>query len=295
MSPETALAAALERALSQAGKRPLVVGLCGPQGSGKSTLAAAMTRRFDRAVALSLDDLYLTRAERDDLARTIHPLFATRGPPGTHDVELGLATLAALDRGEPVVLPRFDKAIDDRVPNGPMHHAPPGCRLVIFEGWCVGATPQSPSALHAPINRLEREEDAAATWRTYANRALAGGYQQLFARIDLLVFLRPLDWSAVLGWRREQEQTLRRSGARGAGLMSDGEIERFVSHYGRLTRHMLEEMPARADLVIDLDDQRRCLSIEGPVSDDIEARVRDNIVSSENGGRSVHPRPTSKS
>nr|WP_255586715.1 kinase [Hephaestia mangrovi] len=288
------MAAALERALSKA-KRPLVVGLCGPQGSGKSTLAAAMTRRFDRAVALSLDDLYLTRAERDDLARTVHPLFATRGPPGTHDLELGLATLAALDRGEPVALPRFDKAIDDRVSTGPIDHAPPGCRLVIFEGWCVGATPQSPSALQAPINRLECEEDAAATWRTYANRALAGGYQQLFARIDLLVFLRAPGWHAVLEWRREQEQTLRRSGARGAGLMSDDEIERFVSHYERLTRHMLEEMPARADLVIDLDDQRRCLSIEGPVSDDIEARVRDNIASSENGGRSVHPRPTSKS
>ena len=147
-------------------------------------LAAAMTRRFDRAVALSLDDLYLTRAERDDLARTIHPLFATRGPPGTHDVELGLATLAALDRGEPVALPRFDKAIDDRVSTGPIHHAPPECRLVIFEGWCVGAIAQGQAALSRPVNALERDEDPDAVWRGYVNDQLGGPYHELFARLD---------------------------------------------------------------------------------------------------------------
>ena len=39
---------------------------------------------------LSLDDLYLPKAERLRLARDVHPLLATRGVPGTHDVALGV-------------------------------------------------------------------------------------------------------------------------------------------------------------------------------------------------------------
>jgi D-glycerate 3-kinase len=74
-----------------------VLGLCGAQGSGKSTLAAALARMLardgTRTAILSLDDIYLTRAERLQLAREVHPLFATRGAPGTHDVALGLATI----------------------------------------------------------------------------------------------------------------------------------------------------------------------------------------------------------
>jgi D-glycerate 3-kinase len=71
----------------------LIVGLCGAQGSGKSTAAAALVELLAHeqlpAIALSIDDFYLPRIERQRLAREIHPLLATRGVPGTHDVELG--------------------------------------------------------------------------------------------------------------------------------------------------------------------------------------------------------------
>ena len=53
---------------------------------------------------MSLDDFYLPRAERVDLAKSIHPLAITRGPPGTHDVE----TLVD-------VIKKFNKALDDRL------------------------------------------------------------------------------------------------------------------------------------------------------------------------------------
>ena len=70
-----------------------MVGLTGPQGSGKSTLAAKLppllAARGLRSAVLALDDLYLTHAERRRLAADIHPLLATRGVPGTHDVALG--------------------------------------------------------------------------------------------------------------------------------------------------------------------------------------------------------------
>ena len=101
--------------------RMLVLGLNGAQGTGKSTLArllrALLGRLYRMRVAiLSLDDLYLTAAERVRRAEVIHPLLATRGVPGTHDVDLGLRTIRALREGKPLALPRFDKARDDRAP-----------------------------------------------------------------------------------------------------------------------------------------------------------------------------------
>nr|WP_157602713.1 kinase [Sphingomonas sp. PR090111-T3T-6A] len=244
--------------------RPLVLGLCGAQGSGKSTLAAGLAERFERTAILSLDDLYRTKAERAALARTVHPLFATRGVPGTHDVPLGLATFAALDRGEAAALPRFDKACDDRAPADQWGHAPAGTRLLIFEGWCVGARPEAEEALAAPINALEREEDADGIWRRAVNAALAGDYQRLFARIDRLMLLAAPGFEVVQGWRIEQERALRgRTAPDAPGLMSDAKVARFIQHYERLTRHILTEMPGRADRVARLAADRSLLSDDG--------------------------------
>jgi hypothetical protein len=136
-----------------------VLGIAGAQGSGKSTVAEALQARMmarDVACALlSLDDLHLTRAERLRLARKVHPLLATRGVPGTHDVALGLATIDALARGEAAPLPRFDKGADDRVPEAEWPRAPKDTRLLILEGWCVGARPQAADALVEPVNALD--------------------------------------------------------------------------------------------------------------------------------------------
>ena len=260
VSPERIVADAVAAARANAPSRPIVVGLCGPQGSGKSTIAAALTARVPRSATLSLDDLYLTRVERQALARAVHPLFATRGVPGTHDVALGHAVLDALDRGEPVGLPRFDKAVDDRAPPATWPHLPAGCDLLVFEGWCVGARPQDDAALVRPVNALERIEDADAVWRTAINRALAGAYQSLFGRMDLLVLLEPPSFETVVGWRTEQERALRHARPDAPAGMDDAAVRRFVAHYERLTRHILAEMPARADLTLTLDAERRCVS-----------------------------------
>lgn len=234
----------------------MVLGLCGAQASGKSTLAAAVARAVPGTLVLSLDDLYRTRAERRDLAATVHPLFATRGVPGTHDVDLGITTLDALRAGRPVRLPRFDKAIDDRLPAAEWREAG-AARLILFEGWCVGARPIADADLVEPINALERDEDGQGLWRRTWNAALGGSYQALFARLDRLVLLEAPGWEAVLQWRREQEQALRASGASGPGVMDDAAVARFIQHYERLTRHILKEMPGRADYVLSLDADRR--------------------------------------
>ncbi|MEG3092193.1 AAA family ATPase [Sphingomonas sp. PB1R3] len=237
--------------------RPIVVGICGAQGSGKSTLAAALCARLDDTVTLSLDDLYRTRTEREQLARDVHPLLRTRGVPGTHDVALGLATLDGIAAGVATPLPRFSKAIDDRLPQSEWPVAPAGTQAVLIEGWCVGALPQPEADLVASVNDLERTQDPHGVWRRYVNAALAGDYQTLFARCDLQILLAAPDFETVLTWRLEQEHALKRSGALGQGVMDDDAIAVFVSHYERLTRHILVEMPARCDLVIPLDARRR--------------------------------------
>src|ERR1700751_568650 len=53
--------------------RPCLVGFCGPQASGKSTGAAIIAKALMawglRVATLSIDDVYLTRAEREAMAR----------------------------------------------------------------------------------------------------------------------------------------------------------------------------------------------------------------------------------
>jgi D-glycerate 3-kinase len=264
MSPDDRLIAAIQTAAQQRPDRPLVVGICGAQGSGKSTLAARLAQRLDRAAMLSLDDLYLTRAERERLARDVHPLLRTRGAPGTHDIELGLSVMASLDRGAAVHLPRFDKATDDRRPESSWPTAPANAGVLLFEGWCVGARPQDDEALVQPVNALERQEDRDGVWRRYVNAMLAGPYRALFERIDLLVLLAAPGWNVVYDWRLEQEEALRHSGAPGDAIMTAAEVGRFISHYERVTRHILAEMPQRADIVMALDAHRHCLSIDRP-------------------------------
>jgi len=263
--PDQALLdALLARIAAWRGDGLFVLGLCGAQGSGKTTLVRTLAARLSaqglRVATLSLDDLYLPRADRLDLARRIHPLLATRGVPGTHDVALGLATIAALRRGEAAALPRFDKAADDRAPVADWPRAPADTQVLLFEGWCLGARPQSASDLAAPVNALEADEDPEGVWRGFANAALAGDYQTLFGLCDRLVLLAAPGWEVVSRWREQQEAELRESG--GTAVMTPAAVRRFIRHYERLTRHILTEMPARADLVVRLDAARAVIGIE---------------------------------
>lgn len=242
-----------------------VVGICGPQGSGKTTTVRVLARLLEarglRTAVLSLDDLYLPLADREALARDVHPLLRTRGVPGTHEVGLGLAVLDGLAGEGETAVPRFDKAADDRAPPASWPRIEGPVDVVLFEGWCVGARPEPPQALREPINALERDHDPDGAWRTHVNAALAGPYRALFARIDLLVLFTAPDFETVRAWRQEQEAKLRdrlAAAGRGSGrAMDEAEVAAFVQHYERLTRHIAREAPARADLVVALDPRRR--------------------------------------
>jgi len=248
--------------------RPLILGLCGAQGSGKSTAAKVLVQLLsDRhglaAGVLSLDDLYLSHAQRAGLAGDVHPLLATRGPPGTHDVALGQQVLQAVRDRQAVDMPRFDKAADDPRPSAEWPRVGP-VDVLVFEGWCVGARPQASEDLIQPINALEREEDPDGTWRRWCNDALLD-YQPLFGLIDRLVLLKAPGFEVVRRWRGEQEAKLRERAGAGRRTMSEAQIDRFIQHYERLTRIILARMPAYADMVVELDADREPLAVVGRV------------------------------
>jgi len=114
--------------------RPRIFAISGPVGAGKSTIAGAVARSLAtvgvQAVALSLDDFYLSREERDRRG------IAWRAAPGSHDLDLMVRALAAIQDGScPLVLPRFDMSRDDRGADERLDDAPD---VVLFEGWIIG-------------------------------------------------------------------------------------------------------------------------------------------------------------
>jgi len=257
---------------------PLVVGINGAQGAGKARLFNLMEvvlfEAFGLRVAhLSIDDIYLTRNERESLAETVHPMLATRGVPGTHDVELGLELLEQLKQCKPgdlVRIPMFDKSTDERMPQESWQDFAGPADVIVFDGWCVGATPEPEARLEQPVNELEATEDTDSRWRQYVNEQLSGPYQRLFAQIDLLICLKVPDMKAVYNWRAAQEVKLSeraaliyedRTPTDPLRIMGSEEIRRFIAHYERLTRWMLEDIPLRADLTLELNSNHKIAAI----------------------------------
>mgnify|MGYP001029648083 FL=1 len=257
---------------------PLVVGINGAQGAGKARLfnllEVVLSEAFGLRVAnLSIDDIYLTRAEREKLADTVHPMLATRGVPGTHDVELGLRLLQQLKQAQPgdvVRIPMFDKSTDERMPQESWQEFVGPVDVIVFDGWCIGAAPEPEARLSQPINDLEIEEDSDGSWRRYVNEQLAGPYQRLFDEVDLLICLQVPNMQAVYNWRAAQEVKLSeraallyedRTPSDPLRIMGSEEIRRFIAHYERLTRWMIEDIPRRADLTLELNDNHKIAAI----------------------------------
>ena len=262
-----------QRLADREGSEPYVLGINGAQGTGKSTLADLICEYLavahDRStVVLSIDDLYLTRAQRQALAKDVHPLFATRGVPGTHDVELGLSVIGSLKRlekGQSVLVPRFDKSTDDRFAESKWIEVSEPVDLIVFEGWCVGSECVSDEELLIAINDLEASEDPTGTWRRYVNQQLKENYPPLFELLNALVFMSAPDFDCVLRWRTEQEEKLAAgTNARETGVMThvmtQAQIERFIQHYERITRQNLTSLATTADVRLELGQDHQVVS-----------------------------------
>ncbi len=239
-------------------ERPALIGVAGAQGSGKTTavqlLEAANRPRFAQ---FSIDDVYLDHAQRTELAARTHPLFVTRGPPGTHDIALARRTIDALMNAAPdaeTPLPRFDKIADVMKPRGewPVFRGRPDAILV--DAWCLGALP---APIGAPLNAVEAE-DSDGVWRRMQNEFLAGAYAVWFKSFDAIIYLKPPSWEIVRRWRGEQEVTLR---GRALTEAEGAWIDRFIIHYERITRSMMDGGVV-ADVIVQVDEERRVLGSE---------------------------------
>ncbi|WP_212748508.1 kinase [Pseudoalteromonas rubra] len=244
---------------------PLCLGISGSQGSGKSTLAgylkAALVQQGLRVDCVSLDDFYLSQAERAKRADDIHPLFQTRGVPGTHDTVLAAEVLARFRAQQPLTLPRFDKSMDEPFSSAHWHHCD-SLDVLIFEGWCLGIKEQPEQSLTCPINQLEQEQDPDGRYRHSVNHFLKADYQPLFSQLDKLLFLNAGDFSHVARWRLEQEQKLRLSGSQ-SRRMSKHEITHFVQFFQRLTQWGIKTLPGQCDVELSLSAQRDILTMTG--------------------------------
>jgi D-glycerate 3-kinase len=239
------------------GNRPPLIAVVGAQGSGKTTLARAAADRFG-AAQISIDDVYLTRAGREAMARDVHPLFATRGPPGTHDLILLQRLIDALSDAGPddeTRIPDFDKRGDDRRPVEAWRVFRGRPSAILIDAWCLGCLPEDEIALAAPINALEREQDPGGVWRRAVNGFVAGPYADFADRFDAVLFLRAPGFDVVLDWRGQQEADL--LGVPPADLPASERtrLAGFIQYFERITRRMLDG-GVRADVVIQLDEAR---------------------------------------
>ncbi|KAH7883211.1 P-loop containing nucleoside triphosphate hydrolase protein [Phlebopus sp. FC_14] len=232
---------------------PLFVGVQGPQGSGKTFLTSRLRSQFAESLSiavLSIDDLYLPHAELTALAEA-HPknrLLHGRGQPGTHDIELGSATLAKLKRindpadscGE-VELPVFDKSLfngeGDRAPQGKFERAP--IDVVILEGWCVGFYPVSTEVAEKRWNEPVMGLEDSFDMRTFVtledvlavNERLTA-YVQWWDALDAFIQIKgpsSSPYAIIYTWRLQQEHDMKsKNGGRG---MTDEQVKTFVDRY----------------------------------------------------------------
>ena len=249
-------------------KKTQVIGLAGGQGSGKSTISnifkILLKEYFSlETVIFSIDDFYKTLKKRKIMSKNISPLFLTRGVPGTHDTKMLFNCIKALKNSnfKKILIPKFNKAIDDRVSKNKWLKINKKPNIVIFEGWCVGAESQKKKDLLVPINALEKLKDKKKIWRNRVNQELKKDYKKIFRLIDKIIFLKIPSFKYVFKWRLLQEKKLRAAN-KGKKIMSDNQIKNFIMFYERLTKHMLKTLISKADSVIKIDNEHRLKSIK---------------------------------
>ena len=233
--------------------QPLIQGFLGGQGTGKTTLTAILTLILShlgyQTVSLSLDDLYLTYADRQ-LLQSQDPRLARRGPPGTHDLKLGLQVLTQLKQNNQTVdIPRFDKSLWNGAGDRTQSEAILTADIVLFEGWFVGARPVNSALFKTAPAPILTELD-----RAFAQdmNARLRDYLPLWQQIDRLIVLYVSDYQLSKQWRKQAEHQMIAQGKPG---MSDAEIDEFVEYFWRSLHPKLFITPLiqACDLVIEIN------------------------------------------
>lgn len=250
--------------------RPLIQGILGGQGTGKTTLANILKTLLQHigytTVCLSLDDLYKTYEERCQL-REVEPRLIWRGPPGTHDIELGIHSLEQIRQGTStqVAIPRFDKAAYQGDGDRTQPELVPSPDIVLFEGWFVGVRPIAPAVFtSAPdpiVTTVDRQFAEAMNERLHH-------YLPLWEKLDRLMVLYPNDYRLSQQWRRQAEQQMKATGKTG---MDDETINQFVQYFWKALHPELFitpmlHQPEWVDLVIEIDANHQPIAIYKPAA-----------------------------
>lgn len=250
---------------SQKLERTLIQGILGGQGTGKTTLCLILElilQNYGFTVAsLSLDDLYLTYQERQTLQQQ-DPRLIWRGPPGTHDINLGLAVIDACLTGDlqtEILLPRFDKSAYHGAGERTTPQAIPQPDILLFEGWFVGVQPIDENCFISPPAPIQTPE--AVQFAKDSNQRL-NAYLPLWKKLDSLIVLYPEDYRFSKQWRKEAEQKMIASGKTG---MKDPEIDRFVEYFWQSLHPELfiKPLAEKADLAVEIKGDRSLGKITG--------------------------------
>lgn len=251
---------------------PLIQGFLGGQGTGKTTLSQVLKGLLQtmgyQAVGLSIDDLYKTYAERQQL-KLADPRLIWRGPPGTHDIDLGLETLRQIRQAQPgqtVSLPRFEKSLQGGEGDRVAAERAQGVDIVLFEGWFLGVRPVPPDTFDQALP-MPLETEADRQFARDMNQRLQD-YLPLWALVDRLIVLCPQDYRLSQQWRRQAEHRMKAAGKAG---MTDETIDQFVEYFWKALHpewfiHPLKSQGSWADLVIEIGSDRRPLTIYSPRS-----------------------------
>lgn len=235
--------------------RPLIQGILGGQGTGKTTMCRILSLILQElgysTLSLSLDDLYKTYSDRLALTQQ-DPRLIWRGPPGTHDIDLGLSVLDQIRQGNsPVTVPRFDKSAYAGAGDRTTPEIVNNVDIVLFEGWFVGVLPIDPQAFATAPPPIITDDDRA--FAGDMNRQLQA-YLPLWKRLDSLIAIDPSDYRCSLEWRKQAEKKMIAAGKSG---MSDAEIEEFVNYFWRSLHPELLIQPllksSKVDLVVKVD------------------------------------------
>ena len=213
----------------QKNQRPFVQGILGGQGTGKTTtckvLNLILSQLKYRTLNLSIDDLYKTYQARLILQQQ-DPRLIRRGPPGTHDIDLGLNLLDnILQRKSKINVPRFDKSLHSGNGDRTLPETVENIDIVLFEGWFVGVRPINPELFDTPPEPIITEADKAFA-RDMNNKLHE--YLPLWQYLDSLIVLYPQDYRLSLEWRRQAEHKMKAKDKTG---MTDLEIEEFVNYF----------------------------------------------------------------